>query len=111
MLTLNTQIPTSLRGEIRARVKAHKSWKAFLDQKGILSASARNADLIEFALQHPILKAQIEATLQAYTAAAPRESAATFMLARKIEKLLQEHALKRKNLKPRIRVKAIMQAL
>jgi hypothetical protein len=33
------------------------------------------------------------------------------MLARKIEKLLQEHALKRKNLKPRIRVKAIMQAL
>jgi hypothetical protein len=108
MLTHNTQIPTSLRGQIRARVKAHAGWKSFLHQKGLLSASAKNADLIEFAFAHPLLKAQIEQILQSHQAAAPKESAATLMLATRIEKLLMAYAA-RTAPKPRIRVKAISQ--
>jgi hypothetical protein len=96
MLTQNTQIPTSLRGQIRARVKAHPAWPAFLAEKDLLSASAKNADLLEFALRHQQLKAQLEQVLQTYTAAAPRESASTLMLARRIEQLLMAYAIKRK---------------
>jgi hypothetical protein len=107
MLTISTPIPTSLRGQIRARVKAHPHWPAFLIEKGLLSASARNADLIEFALRHPPLAAQLEQILQDYAAAAPKESAAVLMLAARVEKLLAAYAAR----KPRIRVKAISQAL
>ena len=53
MLTPQTQIPTHARGQVRALIKAHKDWKAFLDEKGIISASARNADLIEFRITAP----------------------------------------------------------
>ena len=63
MLTRSTQIPTLARGKVRALVKAHKHWKVFLHKKGMLSASARNADLIEFALFYPELIAGIEAIL------------------------------------------------
>jgi hypothetical protein len=108
MLTISTPIPTSLRGQIRARVKAHPHWPAFLIEKGLISASARNADLIEFALRHPPLAAQLEQTLQSYATAAPRESAAVLMLAARVEKLLAAYAATRK---PRIRVKAISQTL
>jgi hypothetical protein len=103
MLNACTPIPTSLRGQIRARVKAHPSWKAFLDEKGILSASARNADLIEFALQHPQLAAQIEQVLQSYGRAAPKESVAVLMLAARVEALLKAYVGR----KPRIRIKAV----
>ena len=107
LLTPITQIPTSLRGKIRALVKAHAAWPAWLIEKNIISANARNADLIEFALFHPELKAQIEQLLGNYAAAAPKESAAVLMLAARVEKLLAEYAAR----KPRIRVKAIVQAL
>jgi len=107
MLNAYTPIPTSLRGQIRARVKAHPHWPAFLIEKGLISASARNADLIEFALRHQELKAQLEHALLAYTTAAPREDAAVLMLAARVEKLLAEYAAR----KPRVRVKAISQAL
>lgn len=107
MLTLSTPIPTSLRGKVRAMVKAHPHWPAFLIEKGLISASARNADLIEFALRHPLLRNSIELLLADYSATAPRESAAILLLAVRVEKLLAEYARK----KPRIRVKAISQAL
>ena len=61
--TRSTQIPTHARGKVRALVKAHKHWKVFLRKKGILSANARNSDLIEFALFYPELTAGIEALL------------------------------------------------
>ena len=65
MLTRSTQIPTHARGKVRALVKAHKHWPVFLRKKGMLSASAKNADLIEFALYYPELMAGIEALLGA----------------------------------------------
>jgi len=108
MLTLTTQIPTSLRGQLRAMVKAHPGWPAFLTAKALISASARNADLIEFALAHPALKARIEQTLYTYTAATPRESTAALILIHRIEGLLKAYAARR-TAKPRIRVSAISQ--
>jgi hypothetical protein len=99
-----------LRGQVRARVKAHPGWKAFLDHKGILSASARNADLIEFALQQPQLATQIKQTLQNYQTAAPQQSAAVLILATRVEQLLTAYAIKRKTAKPRIRIHAVLQA-
>ena len=62
-LTRSTQIPTHARGKVRALVKAHKHWKVFLRKKAIISASAKNADLIEFALYYPELIAGIEAAI------------------------------------------------
>jgi hypothetical protein len=59
MLTTSTPIPTSLRGKIRALVKAHASWPSYLAEKNLISARARNADLIEFASRHPELSVQI----------------------------------------------------
>src|SRR6187402_978010 len=67
MLTPQTQIPTAARGQVRSLVKASAGWAAFLTEKGLISASARNADLIEYALRHPMLAAQIEAVLQGHT--------------------------------------------
>lgn len=110
MLTPNTQIPTSLRGQVRARVKAHPSWPAFLAEKALISASARNADLLEFALRHPALEAQIEQTLRNHAAAAPMQSAAVLIQINRVEKLLMAYAIKRKTTKPRVRVGAISQA-
>jgi hypothetical protein len=107
MLTLSTPIPTSLRGQVRAMVKAHKAWPYYLREKDMLSANAKNADLIEFALRNPTLAAQIEALLRNYAAAAPKESAAVLMLAARVEALLREYAAR----KPRIRVKAMAQPL
>lgn len=111
MFTLSTQIPTSSRGQIRALVKAHPAWPAFLVQYSILSASARNTDLIVFALRHPALAAQIEQILQSYATAAPKESAAVLILANRIERLLTAYASRRNITKPRIRVRAISQPL
>jgi hypothetical protein len=108
MLTVSTPIPTSLRGKIRALVKAHASWHGFLTEKDIVSASARNADLIEFALRHPTLAGWIDQMLADYEAARPAESAATLMLARRVEALLQAYTA-RTATKPRIRVKASSQ--
>lgn len=74
-LTLNTQIPTLLRGKVRATVKAHRHWKAFLDEKDMLSSQARNKDLIEFALRHKPLRQAIEGMIAGYEAslrAAPK---------------------------------------
>ena len=107
MLTLSTPIPTSLRGQVRALVKAHASWPTYLAEKDIVSANARNADLIEFASSHPALAAQIETLLDNYAAAAPKESAAVSMLAARVEKLLADYAAR----KPRVRVKATVQAI
>lgn len=109
MLTPNSQIPTSLRGQVRARVKAHPGWAAYLVEKDLISASARNADLIEFALRHPALAAQIEQTLQRHATAAPKQSAAALILINRIEQLLKAYALKHEIAKPRIRVSAISQ--
>ena len=106
MLTVSTPIPTSLRGKVRAMVKAHPIWPCYLREKDIVSANARNADLIAFALQHPTLAAQIETLLGNYAAAAPKQSAAVLVLAARVEKLLAEYAAR----KPRIRVKAAGQA-
>jgi hypothetical protein len=104
-LRSSTPIPTSLRGRVRALVKAHADWPAYLTGKDIVSANARNVDLIEFALRHPTLKAQIEHMLQTHTAAAPKQSAAVLMLVNRIEKLLAAYAAR----KPRVRVKAVLQ--
>jgi hypothetical protein len=101
MLTPVTQIPTSIRGQVRAMVKAYPAWPAFLTEKGLISASAKNADLIELALRHPALKAQIEQVLDAYTAAAPKESAAVLMLANRVERLLVAYSIRRRTAKPR----------
>lgn len=112
-LTLTTPLPSSLRGQIRARVKAHPHWPAFLHEKGLLSASAKNADLIEFALRHPLLKTIIEQVLSNHATAAPRESTAVLIQINRLENLLRAYAIRRKigSAKPRIRVSAISQAL
>jgi hypothetical protein len=70
MLTLSTQIPTAVRGKVRALVKAHKYWAVFLHKNGLVSASVKNADLIKYALYYPELTAQIEAVLGLEPAAA-----------------------------------------
>lgn len=117
VLTINTPIPTSLRGKVRALVKSYPGWQGFLIEKAIISASARNVDLIEFTLRHPTLKAQIEQMLTSYAAAAPvtaggdTESAAVLMQIAKIEKLLHEFYQRFPQQKPRIRVQAVLQAL
>jgi hypothetical protein len=103
MLTTSTPIPTSLRGKVRALVKAHACWPAYLTEKDMVSANAKNADLIRFALHYPTLRTQIEALLANHTAAAPKESAAVLMLAARIEALLRDYAVR----KPRVRVKAV----
>jgi hypothetical protein len=105
MLTVSTPIPTSLRGKVRALVKAHAGWHGFLTEKAIISASARNADLLEFALRYSTLTEGIEQMLAEYEAARPAESAATLMLARRVEALLQAYTARTAQ-KPRIRVKA-----
>jgi len=107
MLTVATPIPTSLRGRVRAMVKAHPHWPAFLHEKGLISASARNADLLEFAMRHRTLAGQIRQLLAGYASSAPHESAAVLMLAVRVEKLLAEYARR----KPRVRVRALRQAL
>lgn len=96
MLTVATQIPTSLRGKIRALVKSHASWREFLAEKDIISARARNADLIELALRHPKLKAQVEQMLASYATARPAESAAVLILAARVEKLLAAYAARKR---------------
>ena len=106
MLTISTPIPTSLRGKIRALVKAHAGWHGFLAEKNIVSASARNTDLLEFALRHPTLASWIDQMLMEYTAATPYESVNTLILARRVEALLQAYTA-RTVTKPRIRVKAV----
>lgn len=63
MLTINTQIPTIHRGTVRALVKAHSAWDAFKAEKGIVSSNAKNHELLEFALRHASLQAQIETVL------------------------------------------------
>jgi len=105
MLTTSTPIPTSLRGKVRALVKAHADWHGFLTEKNIVSASARNADLLEFALRHPTLTDWIEQMLTGYALARPAENATTLMLARRVEALLQTYTA-RTAAKPRVRVKA-----
>jgi len=105
MLTVSTPIPTSLRGKIRALVKAHADWHGFLAEKNIISASARNADLLEFALRHPTLANWIDQMLAEYSAAAPAESVNTLILARRVEALLQAYTARTAQ-KPRVRVKA-----
>jgi hypothetical protein len=119
MLTAATPIPTSLRGKVRALVKAHAGWHGFLTEKNIVSASARNADLLEFALRHPTLTDWIEQMLTGYALARPAENATTLMLARRVEALLRSFSegarrapkelqayTARTAAKPRVRVKA-----
>lgn len=65
MLTVNTQIPTAARGQIRALVKAHNDWTNFIKSRNIVSATAKNSELLEFALQYPELTTQIEMILGA----------------------------------------------
>jgi hypothetical protein len=120
MLTASTPIPTSLRGKIRALVKAHAGWHEFLTEKDIISASARNADLLEFALRHPQLTNWIEQLLLGtntdevaveVTAEATAEpsaetsTGAVLMLAKHVEALLAAYAA-RKAPKLRVRIKA-----
>lgn len=63
MLTINTQIPTAVRGQVRALVKAHNDWPNFIKSRNIVSATAKNSELLEFALQHQDLALKIEAIL------------------------------------------------
>lgn len=102
MLTQTTQIPTHARGQVRALVKAHKDWPAFLTEKGMISASARNAQLIEFALRHPVLTAQIETILMPIRPVIPASAAvpAPEATVHIIERLLREFYSRQK---PRIR--------
>ena len=99
MLTVSTPIPTSARGKVRALVKAHQDWRLFLEAKGIISADAKNRDLLEFALFHPKLAAQIEQlinplpTLEAQVA--------------EIERLMRAFFQRHPQRKPRIRVQAV----
>ena len=79
MLTLQTQIPTISRGLVRSVVKAHSDWPAFLVEKGLISASAKNADLIEFALRYPVLTQKIEAILGQSPHNAPTDGPETMM--------------------------------
>jgi hypothetical protein len=65
---------------------------------------------LEFALRHPMLTTQIKLMLDCYEAARPAESAATLMLARRVEALLMAYSA-RAAAKPRVRVKAGSQAL
>lgn len=92
MLTLTTQIPTLLRGKVRAMVKAHRQWKAFLDEKQMLSSQARNRDLIEFALRHKTLRQAIEGMLAGHAAAmraAPRVMWSSSTIA-EVERILRQ---------------------
>ena len=79
MLTQNTQIPTAVRGQIRALVKAHPDWHNFIGAQGLISASAKNADLLNFALRYPALTAQIEAILNLTSADAQADGPETMM--------------------------------
>jgi hypothetical protein len=63
-LTPNSQIPASVRGRVRAIVKAHPAWPAFLAEKSMISADAKNRDLIELALRHPALAMRIEQVIR-----------------------------------------------
>ena len=105
MLTLSTQIPTHARGKVRALVKAHKGFTAFLLEKDLISAQAKNRDLIEFALRHPGLVAQIEALLMPIRPQiAPTASVeAPEATVRIIERLLHEFFMQQQE-KPRIRI-------
>jgi hypothetical protein len=92
MLTQQTQIPTHARGKVRALVKAHKDWPAFLAENDLISASAKNAHLIAFALRHAELAAQVEAIIMptrpaiAPTAAVEAPETTVYV----IERLLRE---------------------
>lgn len=59
MLTQQTQIPTASRGKVRALVKAHSDWPAYLAERGLVSANAKNSDLLAFACRHIALAAQV----------------------------------------------------
>ena len=63
MFTINTVIPTSARGAVRALVKSHPDWAAYLEEKGLISANARKEHLVEFASRYPALEASIEGVL------------------------------------------------
>lgn len=103
MLTQDTQIPTHARGKVRALVKAHKGFTAFLLEKDLISACAKNRDLIQFALRHPALTAQIETILMPIrplipaSAAVPAPEATVHI----IERLLREFYSRAK---PRVRI-------
>lgn len=120
MLTLSTPIPTLARGQVRALVKAHPAWPAYLAGRGMLSASARNADLVEFALRHPELTTKIELVLGLGTAPAPvtatpaltRDyvSDALYLLARLAHSCKASREAGRHR-EVRVRVKAVSRAL
>src|SRR5436190_625140 len=59
-------------------------------EKHIISADARNADLIEFALRHPALTARIEQILGLHQAAPVKIAVAAYTV--KIEALLSAYA-------------------
>lgn len=114
MLNLSTPIPTALRGKIRALVKAHKDWRLFLEANDIVSASARNADLIRFALFHPALTAQIEQMLlQASPEGAKHPEVLELQQptleeqVAEIERLMHAFFQRFPQRKPRIRVQAV----
>jgi MoxR-like ATPase len=63
MFTITTPIATAIRAQVRALVKAHAAWPAYLTEKSIVSATAKNSELLDFALRHPALAGQIDALL------------------------------------------------
>src|SRR6187401_2792942 len=79
MLTINTQIPTVARGAVRSIVKGHADWHLYLIEKGLVSASARNADLLDFALRYPDVTAKIEALLMLSPVGAQADAPETLM--------------------------------
>lgn len=106
-LTIYTQIPTHARGKVRALVKAHPEWRIFLEAKEIISANAKNKDLLEFALFHPELTSQIESLIdETHTEidTAPIAQPPTEETIGIIERLLREFYAQQQ--KPRIRVPA-----
>ena len=68
---MQTQIPTLARAAVRALVKAHPDWLPFITARGKLSAQALNSELLEFALKHKALTAQIENVLNLSPVGAP----------------------------------------
>jgi hypothetical protein len=115
-LTPHTPIPTAARGKVRALVKAHPHWHLFLEANELISASAKNSDLIKFALFHPALVTQIEQLLDACNALTLSEQAeqinAVMRPANQIDIdsiVTQIEALLRQQ-KPRVRVRCLTKA-
>lgn len=56
MSTTNLEIPTVARGAVRAFIRGHHAFDAWLTAQGIASRDVKNADLIDYAETHGLLE-------------------------------------------------------